>query len=122
MAKENPGPAVVSPETSQLPTNPDSSARKAVNRRSFMKGSVVAGAATMGAGILAGRLPAFAATENSSPLTTGDIAILRFLAAAELIETDLWQQYAELGGLTPGQFPVETFPANAPFMPMNSYQ
>ena len=25
-----------------------------------------------------------------------DIAILRFLAAAELIETDLWQQYAEL--------------------------
>src|SRR5580692_1296644 len=118
MAKENPGPAVVSPETSQLPTNPDSSARKAVNRRSFMKGSVVAGAATMGAGILAGRLPAFAATENSSPLTTGDIAILRFLAAAELIETDLWQQYAELGGLTPGQLPVET----APFKPMNSYQ
>jgi Ferritin-like domain len=118
MAKENPGPAVVSPETSQLPTNPDSSVRKAVNRRSFMKGSVVAGAATMGAGILAGRLPAFAATENSSPLTTGDIAILRFLAAAELIEADLWQQYAELGGLTPGQLPVET----APFKPMNSYQ
>jgi len=118
MAKENPGPAVVSPETSQLPTNPDSSVRKAVNRRSFMKGSVVAGAATMGAGILAGRLPAFAATENSSPLTTGDTAILRFLAAAELIETDLWQQYAELGGLTPGQLPVET----APFKPMNSYQ
>src|ERR1700734_2147319 len=118
MAKENPGPAVVSPETSQLPTNPDSSARKAVNRRSFMKGSVVAGAATMGAGILAGRLPAFAATENSSPLTTGDIAILRFLAAAELIETDMWQQYAELGGLTPGQLPVET----APFKSMNTYQ
>src|SRR5580693_1748144 len=118
MAKENPGPAVVSPETSQLPTNPEASPRKAVNRRSFMKGSVVAGAATMGAGILAGRFPAFAATENSSPLTTGDIAILRFLAAAELIETDLWQQYAELGGLTPGQLPVET----APFKPMNSYQ
>jgi hypothetical protein len=118
MAKENPGPAVVSPETSQLPTNPEASPRKAVNRRSFMKGSMVAGAATMGAGILAGRFPAFAATENSSPLTTGDIAILRFLAAAELIETDLWQQYAELGGLTPGQLPVET----APFKPMNSYQ
>ena len=118
MAKENPGPAVVSPETSQLPTNPEASPRKAVNRRSFMKGSMVAGAATMGAGILAGRLPAFAATENSSSLTTGDIAILRFLAAAELIETDLWQQYAELGGLTPGQLPVET----APFKAMNSYQ
>jgi hypothetical protein len=103
MAKENPGPAVVSPETSQSPTNPESSPRKAVNRRSFMKGSMVAGAATMGAGILASRLPAFAATENSSSLTTGDIAILRFLAAAELLETDLWQQYAELGGLSAGK-------------------
>src|SRR5580692_463245 len=103
MAKENPGPAVVSPETSQLPTNPEASPRKAVNRRSFMKGSMVAGAATMGAGILAGRLPAFAETENSSSLTTGDIAILRFVAAAEIIETDLWQQYAELGGLSAGK-------------------
>ncbi|HTG44308.1 MAG TPA: ferritin-like domain-containing protein [Verrucomicrobiae bacterium] len=28
----------------------------------------------------------------------GDIDILRFLAAAEIIETDLWQQYTELGG------------------------
>jgi hypothetical protein len=50
--------------------------------------------------------------------TRGDIAILNFLAAAELIEADLWLQYAELGGLTPGQEPVET----APFTPMNSYQ
>ena len=32
----------------------------------------------------------------SSHPTRRDIAILRFLAAAELIETDLWQQYAEL--------------------------
>jgi hypothetical protein len=29
-------------------------------------------------------------------LHRGDAAILRFLAAAELIETDLWQQYNEL--------------------------
>ncbi|MGA9483177.1 MAG: hypothetical protein WBV48_14710, partial [Candidatus Acidiferrales bacterium] len=35
-------------------------------------------------------------------LTNGDIAILRFLAAAELLESDLWQQYAELGGVTEG--------------------
>ena len=27
-------------------------------------------------------------------------------ATAELIEADLWEQYAELGGLTPGQLPV----------------
>jgi hypothetical protein len=32
-------------------------------------------------------------------LSRGDEAILRFLAAAELIESDLWTQYAELGGI-----------------------
>ena len=36
---------------------------------------------------------------GSAGLTTGDIAILRFLAAAEIIETDLWQQYNELAGI-----------------------
>ena len=36
------------------------------------------------------------------PLTRGDVAILRLLAAAEIIEADLWQQYAELGGMTNG--------------------
>src|SRR5215467_1330329 len=35
-------------------------------------------------------------------LTRGDAAILRFLAAAELIESDLWQQYNELGGAAGG--------------------
>lgn len=34
--------------------------------------------------------------------TRGDIAILTLLAAAELIEADLWQQYAELGGVSTG--------------------
>ena len=29
--------------------------------------------------------------------TDGDIAIRRFLAAAEILETDLWEQYNELG-------------------------
>jgi hypothetical protein len=32
-------------------------------------------------------------------ITEGDVAILQFLAAAELIERDLWQQYNELGGV-----------------------
>jgi len=39
---------------------------------------------------------------RSRGVTAGDIAILRFLAAAELIETDLWQQYNELGGVNGG--------------------
>jgi hypothetical protein len=40
--------------------------------------------------------------ENQISLVKGDVAILRFLAAAEIIESDLWQQYAELGGVTEG--------------------
>ncbi len=81
-----------------------------------MKKGLAAGVAITGAGLLASKA-ASAQTIVSAP-TAGDIAILNFLAAAELIEADLWQQYAELGGLTPGQLPVET----APFTPMNSYQ
>jgi hypothetical protein len=84
------------------------------NRRSFLKKSLLAGTATVGAGLVASKT---ASAQILTP-TRGDIAILSFLAAAELIEADLWQQYAELGGLTPGQLPVET----APFTPMNPYQ
>src|ERR1700685_2028203 len=78
----------------------------APNRRSFLKNSMVAGAvATAGAGILGGPLSLLseAQDDNGHAITKGDIAILRFLAAAELLETDLWQQYAELGGVTPGK-------------------
>ena len=70
-----------------------------VNRRSFMKSGVLAGgAATLGAGLFGKGTSAFAAEEGSGRLEPGDAAILRFLAAVEQIENDLWQQYAELGG------------------------
>jgi len=68
-------------------------------------------AAGLGAGMLANSLPAFGqrarpqqqqAQIGGAPLTAGDTAILRFVAAAELIESDLWQQYTELGGVTTG--------------------
>jgi hypothetical protein len=73
---------------------------RAASRRSFLKKSMVAGAvATVGAGILGSGLPAFAQETSDSKITAGDIAILQFLAAAELIESDLWIQYAELGGI-----------------------
>src|SRR6202161_209350 len=89
-----------------------------MNRRSLLqKGAMAAGAATVGAALIGSETLAFGQSSGSS-LTKGDIAILRFLAAAELIEADLWTQYAELGGLTPGQVPVET----APFKAMNTYQ
>jgi hypothetical protein len=88
------------------------------NRRSFLKkGALAAGAAMVGAGLFGDGKVAFG-QESRGSLTKGDIAILRFLAAAELIESDLWTQYAELGGLTPGQVPVEVNPNQ----PMNGYQ
>src|SRR5271165_4794746 len=72
----------------------------AANRRSFLKNSMVAGAvATVGAGILGSGLPAFARETSDSTITKGDVAILRFLAAAEILESDLWEQYTELGGV-----------------------
>jgi len=73
---------------------------RSASRRSFLKNSMVAGAvATVGAGILGSGLPAFARETSNATITKGDIAILQFLAAAELIESDLWIQYAELGGI-----------------------
>jgi hypothetical protein len=76
------------------------------NRRTFLKnGLVAAGAATVGAGLLAGGVPAFGHEERSGRLTKGDAAILRFLAAAEILETDLWQQYNELGGIQDSEVP-----------------
>ncbi len=81
--------------------------KASTSRRSFLrKGLVIGGAGTIGAGLLAGglSLPAFAA-EESGYLTQGDVAILRFLAAVEIIESDLWQQYNELGGIQDSEVP-----------------
>src|SRR5438876_1710168 len=75
------------------------------SRRSFLrKGLAVGGAGAIGAGLLANGLPVFA-EERSASLTRGDIAILRFLSAAEILETDLWQQYNELGGIQDSEVP-----------------
>jgi len=78
-------------------------AKDVTSRRSFLrKGLAVGGAGAIGAGLLANGVPAFA-EEESGGLTPGDAAILRFLSAAEIIETDLWQQYNELGGIQDGE-------------------
>jgi len=44
------------------------------------------------------------ADDASGTLTPGDASILRFLAAAEIIESDLWEQYWELGGVQKSDF------------------
>lgn len=77
------------------------SRREGANRRAFLKKGVIAGAA-VGAGLLARPVPALAQEgpeEKSGRLTPGDAAMLRFAAAAEILETDFWVQYNELGGV-----------------------
>src|SRR6187200_1351130 len=78
--------------------------RSSMSRRSFLGTSLAVGAGTIGAGLLA-NAPAVAARGG---LTRGDADILRFLAAAEIIETDLWQQYNELGGIQDDEVPGGT--------------
>src|SRR5438477_6601030 len=72
-------------------------------RRSFLR-NIGIGAALLapGAALLSSSAKALAKNGNekeTNALTRGDVAILQLLAAAELIETDLWQQYNELGGV-----------------------
>ena len=100
MSHEKVPSTVLTPDAGQPSTSTESNPpTKAPNRRSFLKKSVIAGAAVAGAGLLAKGRAAFAQTASSKSLPGGDIAILQFLAAAELIESDLWTQYAELGGI-----------------------
>jgi hypothetical protein len=101
--------------------NPVGKAKRAVDRRSFIKtGLVAGGAATIGGGLLASAVPARAQNYGGGGrLNAGDTAILRFLAAAELIESDLWTQYAELGGIGNNP-PIEVDPNPNP--PLNAYQ
>ncbi len=73
-----------------------------LNRRSFIKkGILAAGGATVGAGLLANGSPVF----GRGGLTRGDAALLRFAAAAEILESDFWVQYNELGGVQDGEVP-----------------
>jgi hypothetical protein len=72
------------------------------SRRSFLR-TGLAGPGAIGAGLLVSALPS-AAFADDTP-TQGDVDILRFLAAAEIIETDLWQQYNELAGIQDSEVP-----------------
>ncbi len=80
------------------------------DRRWFLRGSALAGAAA-GAALVAGpaipraRADGGGGGGGGNGLGAGDAAILRFLAAAEIIEADLWLQYAELGGTQDGELP-----------------
>src|SRR5579885_779760 len=64
-----------------------------VRRRSFLAGLRVTGAALSTGELIA---------RDDRKLPKGDVAIIKFLAAAELVESDFWQQYNELGGVNGG--------------------
>ena len=99
--------------------------KRPVNRRSLLKRGILAGGAAVvgtGTGLFSGGKSAFGqefalGQDSGGGLTKGDVAILRFLAAAELIESDLWTQYAELGGIGDNP-PIEVDPNQQ----LNSYQ
>ena len=85
----------------------EETARRLTTRRSFLLTGAALGVAASGVGrALAASAPATAAVNGS--LLTGDAAILRFLSALEILETDLWQQYNELGGIQDSEVPGGT--------------
>jgi hypothetical protein len=89
-----------SPSTGE---NVNSQLHRVVKRRSFLKGAGIAGATLAASGLLTldlmGQSVQEGPEESPDTLAPGDAAILRFLAAAEIIESDLWLQYQELAGV-----------------------
>ncbi|HWW90886.1 MAG TPA: ferritin-like domain-containing protein [Solirubrobacteraceae bacterium] len=77
---------------------------RGLNRRAFIASGVAVGVGA-GLGPFGGAVSALADKPSTSKLGKGDAAILRFLAAAEILETDLWQQYNELGGIQDSEVP-----------------
>jgi hypothetical protein len=85
-----------------------------INRRSLMfRGAALGAGATAVGRLLVDPPDVFAKRRHSKRhsrfeggrLSRGDAAILRFLAAAEIIESDLWQQYNELAGIQDAEIP-----------------
>jgi hypothetical protein len=84
-----------------------------ISRRSLMfKGAALGVGATAAGRLLLDPPDVLAKTGHTKAmrgrLTRGDAAILQFLAAAEIIESDLWQQYNELAGIQDGEVPGGT--------------
>src|SRR6266496_1731404 len=78
--------------------------KSSISRRSFLGKSLAVGAGTIGAGLLT----SIRTAEARGGLTPGDAALLRFAAAAEILEADFWIQYNELGGIQDNEVPGGT--------------
>jgi hypothetical protein len=85
--------------------------KRAMNRRSFLtNGLTAAGVAASGAAFFSesNSLLADDGDYDNRPITKGDAALLRFAAAAEILETDFWVQYNELAGIQDNEEPDGT--------------
>jgi hypothetical protein len=89
------------------PSDQDSTSSPTPSRRNFLARVAGAGAAVVAAPRLSKALPITDHITNGD-LFPGDAAILRLLAAAEIIESDLWQQYNELAGIQDNEVPGGT--------------
>jgi hypothetical protein len=76
-------------------------------RRCFLLRGIAAGTVAASASMLGDPSDAFARGSHGG-LIPGDAAILRFFAALELLEADLWQQYNELAGIQDAEVPGGT--------------
>src|SRR5438309_112475 len=83
--------------------------RPMVGRRTLLKAAAVAGLVALAGETAEAKRDRDKEREKREKehggLTRGDAAILRFLAAAEILETDFWQQYNELGGIQDDEVP-----------------
>jgi hypothetical protein len=98
----NNGESQLQPQVTNL-----SPAPRTLPRRSFLRRMGV-GAALLapGAGLFGSVSKVFGdEDENDDGITKGDAALLRFAAAAEILETDLWVQYNELAGIQDSEVP-----------------
>jgi len=68
--------------------------KRPMKRRSFIKGMATVGTVAGAAGLLGSASALFG--QDHKKLKKGDAAILSFLAVAEILEADLWEQYWEL--------------------------
>ena len=91
--------------------NPQSRRRAFLKKSGFAAGAAIFGSSILGSGVAASTQEG--REEKSGRLTRGDAALLRFAAAAEILETDFWVQYNELGGVQDSEVPGGS--GNAPY-------
>src|SRR3984893_4846257 len=90
----NPNQTSTEPSSSAGPVS-ESIVTKRLRRRSFIKGLGATSALLLPGAALIDK--AQASDDGGGQLSQGDASILRFLCAAEILESDLWEQYWELG-------------------------